>query len=159
MTYWLFLSEDGATTRHPLPAVVLGGLENASQPHQIADLRGPLLLNFWASWCVTCQAENKILKSLRDDGINIVGVSFRDRPEDAQQWLKTHGSPYQQVLIDSEGVLAGKLGVKGAPETFLIDSEGNVRFHYQGLIQHRVWEERIQPIYERLTPHDGTAHE
>jgi cytochrome c biogenesis protein CcmG/thiol:disulfide interchange protein DsbE len=105
----------------------------------------PYLLNFWASWCVTCQAESRFLRMISDE-VPIVGVALKDAPDAATRWLREFGSPYQFSYIDADGHYAEQLGVQGAPETFLIDGDGNVRFHYQGLLQETVWRERVMPI-------------
>jgi cytochrome c biogenesis protein CcmG/thiol:disulfide interchange protein DsbE len=105
----------------------------------------PYLLNFWASWCVTCQAESRFLRMISDE-VPIVGVALKDAPDAATRWLREFGSPYEFSYIDADGHYAEQLGVQGAPETFLIDGDGNVRFHYQGLLQETVWRERVMPI-------------
>ncbi|MEL0153469.1 MAG: DsbE family thiol:disulfide interchange protein, partial [Halieaceae bacterium] len=78
--------------------------------------------------------------------VPIVGVALKDAPDAATRWLREFGSPYQLSYIDADGHYAEQLGVQGAPETFLIDGDGNVRFHYQGLLQETVWRERVMPI-------------
>ena len=79
-----------------------------------------------------------------------MGVALKDAPESASRWLNDFGSPYTLSYIDEEGQYAEQLGVQGAPETFLIDGEGNVRFHYQGLMQDTVWRQRVMPILNGL---------
>jgi len=143
---------DVAMSKYPLPPVDLPTLAPISDPSvdarttkQPAEIGEPYLLNFWASWCVTCQAESRFLHGIIDD-VPIVGVALKDAPESASRWLNDFGSPYTLSYIDEEGQYAEQLGVQGAPETFLIDGEGNVRFHYQGLMQDTVWRERVMPI-------------
>ena len=148
---------DVAASDYPLPASDLPLLEsqqsepasnpNSSSQPSIPDT--PFLLNFWASWCVTCQTENKFLHAISDD-VPIIGIALKDSPESAARWLETFGSPYELSLIDADGRYAEELGVQGAPETFLVDRHGNVRFHYQGLLQETVWEQRVEPLLNSL---------
>ena len=83
-------------------------------------------------------------------GVRIVGLNLRDDPRSALSWLSQYGSPYAVIFSDAEGAYAEKLGVTGAPETFLIDQQGAVRFHYQGLIDKRVWDQRLLPLYSAV---------
>jgi len=143
-------SGDVAATKYPLPN---GGLQRLGENNnaKLSDLAGqPYLLNFWASWCLTCQAENKFLKELSRQGIPLAGIALKDNPDDAERWLTRFGSPFSVSLQDPTGEYAEKLGVQGAPETFVIDGEGHVRFHYQGLIQPEVWQQRLKPLLEEL---------
>ena len=156
VVYSNIITSDVAMSKYPLPPVDLPTLTptadasastNAIQ--QITETGEPYLLNFWASWCVTCQAESRFLHGIADD-VPIVGVALKDAPESASRWLNDFGSPYTLSYIDEEGKYAEQLGVQGAPETFLIDGEGNVRFHYQGLMQDTVWRQRVMPILNGL---------
>jgi len=150
MSYLGQFSGDVAATRYPLPNHELQQLGENNNAH-LSDLTGqPYLMNFWASWCVTCQAENKFLKELSRQGIPLAGIALKDNPDDAERWLTRFGSPFSVSLQDPTGEYAEKLGVQGAPETFVIDGEGHVRFHYQGLIQPEVWQQRLKPLLEEL---------
>lgn len=152
------LGGDIAASNYKLPAPLLPALNNSDKPEQISILEGlagqPFLLNFWASWCVTCQAENQFLRNIEGE-LPIVGIALKDTKENASNWLARFGSPYQTNLLDAEGAYAEILGVQGAPETFLIDGNGNVRFHYQGLLQETVWQTRVKPLLNRLRGTNG----
>ena len=151
---------DVAMSQYPLPqsdlplldtsaaTAVKGANDQRLSPGIVASGE-PYLLNFWASWCVTCQAESRFLRMISDE-IPIIGVALKDAPESATRWLREFGSPYQFSYIDADGHYAELLGVQGAPETFLIDGDGKVRFHYQGLLQETVWRERVMPILQGL---------
>ena len=149
------LKWDLSATDIALPPLTLQPLYD-TQAVTVDKLKGqPFLINFWASWCVTCQAENEMLKSIRAEGVPLVGIVLKDTASAAQGWLDTFGSPFSLHLQDPEGHYADLLGVQGAPETFVIDGDGNIRYHYQGLIQKTVWENRIKPLLRSLTPtHD-----
>jgi len=145
---------DVAASDYPLPASDLPILEsepglNTGANNQLSFPDTPFLLNFWASWCVTCHTENKFLHAISGE-VPIVGIALKDSPESATRWLEKFGSPFDLSLIDTEGHYAEELGVQGAPETSLVDGHGNVRFHYQGLLQETVWEQRVQPLLDSL---------
>lgn len=85
------------------------------------------LLNVWASWCFACRQEHEVVKQLARNGVRIIGFNYKDEPDDAKNWLKKLGNPYQSVAADYDGRIAIDWGVYGAPETFLIDEQGIIR--------------------------------
>lgn len=143
---------DAAMLNYPLPSELLPvlSLDNKEYLNPTESITRPFLLNVWASWCVSCRSENIHLKHLQMQGVRIVGLNLRDDPRSALSWLSQYGSPYAVIFSDAEGAYAEKLGVTGAPETFLIDQQGAVRFHYQGLIDKRVWDQRLLPLYSAV---------
>ena len=106
-----------------------------------------LLLNVWASWCITCRVEHPYLMNLKRQGIPILGLNYKDEKEDAIEWLNKYGNPYEDNIYDYKGSLALDLGVTGAPETFLIIN-GQVVAHYQGEVNEMVWNEVFVPAIE-----------
>ena len=107
---------------------------------------GPYLLNVWATWCVACKAEHPYLNRLADGGITILGLNYKDDRQDAIRWLNRLGDPYQLNIFDAEGSLGLNLGVYGAPETYVIDETGVVRYRQVGVLNERVWRKHIQPL-------------
>lgn len=107
-----------------------------------ADLKGqPYLLNVWASWCAPCLQEHPVLVELaKRKTIRIVGINYKDRPEDARAWLARHGNPFAEIVADREGRTAIDFGVYGAPETFFIDADGLVQYRHVGAMTPEVWE-------------------
>jgi len=92
------------------------------------DLIGHVtLLNVWASWCFACRQEHEVVKHLSRNGVRIIGLNYKDEPDDAKGWLARLGNPYQSVAVDYDGRIAIDWGVYGAPETFLIDQQGIIR--------------------------------
>lgn len=92
------------------------------------DLIGHVtLVNVWASWCFACRQEHETVKSLGRKGVRIVGLNYKDEPDDAKMWLERLGNPYQFIAADQTGRIAIDWGVYGAPETFLIDKSGIIR--------------------------------
>ena len=92
------------------------------------DLIGHVtLLNVWASWCYACRQEHEVVKHLSRNGTRIIGLNYKDEPDNAKQWLAQLGNPYESVAADRDGRIAIDWGVYGAPETFLIDQQGIIR--------------------------------
>jgi cytochrome c biogenesis protein CcmG/thiol:disulfide interchange protein DsbE len=87
---------------------------------------------------------------LAQQGIAIVGVDYKDNADKARQWIADKGNPYVAVLDDSAGNLGLDLGVTGAPETYLVDRRGVVRWRYQGPLDDRVWNEALQPLLAQI---------
>ena len=114
-------------------------------------LGSPVLVNVWATWCPTCLAEHGELLRIRDEhGLRIVGVNYKDDAGKARQWLRQHGDPYEFNLVDESGALGIELGVYGAPETFLLDAAGVIRYKRIGDVNPRIWREEIAPVLAQL---------
>lgn len=123
--------------------------QNLLKPEQIlTNLDFPkqfFLLNVWGSWCVYCKQEHPFLIQLAKQGIPIIGLNYRDNPQSAVNMLQEMGNPFYFVINDSQGQLAAKLGVEGAPETYLIDAQGIIRYQYTGLLNEKVWQQQFMP--------------
>lgn len=120
-----------------LPGFALPGFASAgfaSVDLAGADLAGgrPILLNFFASWCAPCVAENPRLMALHEAGIPLWGIAYKDRPDATAAFLGRHGNPFTRIARDDAGLTAIDFGVTGVPETFLIDASGVVRWHLSG---------------------------
>lgn len=111
----------------------------------------PLLLNVWATWCPTCRAEHQFLNGLAKRGVRIVGMNYKDDRQKAVRWLDNLGNPYSLSLFDGNGMLGLDLGVYGAPETFLIDGQGIIRWRHAGDLNTKVWREQLQPLWEKYS--------
>ena len=114
------------------------------------DLLGePFLLNVWGSWCPNCQVEHPVISELARSGkVRIVGYNYKDEPADAQRWLDQFGNPYHLNIVDADGRAALDWGIYGAPETFLVDARGIVRWKFVGPITPEVVAEDILPTLE-----------
>lgn len=112
-----------------------------------ADLRdGKVkLVNFWASWCAPCRAEHPNLEKLKAEGVTILGVNYKDKPEAALRFLAELGNPYAAVGADESGRMGIDWGLYGVPETFVIDGKGNVVLRLPGPITERVLDRDIRP--------------
>jgi cytochrome c biogenesis protein CcmG/thiol:disulfide interchange protein DsbE len=102
-----------------------------------------VLVNIWASWCITCLVEHPFLESLAED-INIIGVNYKDDPKNASDWLTKHGNFFTVNIHDPQGNLAIDLGVTGAPESFLVVN-GKIVSHIIGEMNQRKWEQHFAP--------------
>ncbi len=134
----------------PLPAF---GLPDLLTGQQVAAdvIRGEVaLVNVWATWCPTCHYEHPFLNQLAAQGIVIVGVDYKDEPDKAKQWLADKGNPYRAVVDDRDGRFGLDLGVTGAPETYVVDHRGIVRFRYQGALDERVWSKHFASLISQL---------
>jgi cytochrome c biogenesis protein CcmG/thiol:disulfide interchange protein DsbE len=116
----------------PAPTFTLPLLDDPSKSLGSMDLAGqPYLLNVFASWCFACRDEHPILmREGKRLGIKLVGFNYRDEPADAKRWIAQYGDPYDVVVADFPGNVAIDFGVTGAPETFLVDSRGIIRYKY-----------------------------
>ncbi len=120
----------------PLPAFDLPaafeGLPGAAK----SDFTGkPKLLNVWASWCLPCIAEAPQLDRLKAQGVEIVGIAIRDRPEDVANFLGKYGNPYSRIGSDKISEVQLAIGSSGVPETFVIDAKGVIRYQHIGDIR------------------------
>jgi cytochrome c biogenesis protein CcmG/thiol:disulfide interchange protein DsbE len=131
----------------PMPAFSLPLLGQEEVVIDSADLIGePFLVNFWASWCVTCRVEHPVIEELAKTGaIRIIGLNFRDETADAQAWLQRFGNPYTMIIQDYSGRTSIDFGVYAAPETFLVDENGIIVFKQLGALTPAVIEQEILP--------------
>ncbi len=95
----------------------------------------PRLLNIWASWCLPCIAEAPHLERLREEGVEIIGIAVRDRPEAVADFLNRYGNPYSRIGSDDISELMLEIGASGVPETYVIDAAGNIRYQHIGDIR------------------------
>jgi cytochrome c biogenesis protein CcmG/thiol:disulfide interchange protein DsbE len=135
----------------PLPGFQAVRLDNPQQTVSTTDLKGEIsLLNVWATWCPTCRAEHEFLNTLKQQGIAIYGVNYKDERDKALRWLDSLGNPYLINIADAEGQLGIDLGVYGAPETFLLDTEGVIRYRHVGALDTDVWQQQFVPRIKTL---------
>jgi cytochrome c biogenesis protein CcmG/thiol:disulfide interchange protein DsbE len=136
----------------PAPAFDLPVLADATRRVTSTELEGrAYLLNVFASWCATCQAEHPVLKAFAAEGlIPVIGLNWKDRPDDAIRWLGRHGNPYEVVLADPSGAIGIDFGVYGTPETFLVDAGGTIRFKHVGNLTPEVIDRDIRPLLATL---------
>ncbi len=136
----------------PVPAFSVPLLSDSAKTLSAAELRGKVyLLNVWGSWCVSCRDEHPTLMALAKQGtLPIYGLNWKDKHEDAVAWLTRFGDPYVATGVDRDGKVAIDFGVYGAPETYLVDREGIIRFKQTGRLTREIIEEQIKPLVARL---------
>ncbi|MDX1569747.1 MAG: DsbE family thiol:disulfide interchange protein [Xanthomonadales bacterium] len=117
-----------------------------------ADWLGkPYLLNVWASWCGACQIEHQVITDIAQSGVvPVYGLNWKDERSEALRWLDHFGNPYAAIAHDPENEVGIDFGVYGAPETFLIDAQGHVRFKHVGPLTEKILNEQIIPILNEV---------
>ena len=109
------------------------------------------LLNVWGSYCLPCLVEHPTFMRLSEEGqIPVVGINYKDRNEYAHDWLKTNGDPFTFSIEDLDGRFGIDLGVYGAPETYLVDSNGVIRYRHVSVLDETVWREKFLPAITEL---------
>jgi cytochrome c biogenesis protein CcmG/thiol:disulfide interchange protein DsbE len=136
----------------PAPTFRLVQLKDPSRSFSSEEMRGKVwLLNVWASWCVACRDEHPMLLELaRQHALPIYGLNYKDKPYDAISWLNELGDPYVLSVSDLDGRVGIDFGVYGAPETFLIDRNGTIRFKQIGPLTPEVWTKEVVPLLSEL---------
>jgi len=117
------------------------------------DLKhGVTLVNIFGSWCVACQVEHPFLMKVNREGkVPLHGIDWREKDRDAgPRWLARKGDPYALIGDDPNSRGAIAFGVTGAPETFIVDAAGIIRYKHIGPMNEKIWEETIWPIIESL---------
>ncbi|MYE98997.1 MAG: DsbE family thiol:disulfide interchange protein [Gammaproteobacteria bacterium] len=134
----------------PMPSFVMTTV--GGEPVSNADLPGRVfLLNVWGSYCLPCLVEHPTLMRLSEEGeFPVVGVNYRDRRLLALDWLDVNGDPFEYSILDEDGRFGIALGVYGAPETFLVDGEGVIRYRHVGVLEENVWREVFMPAIAEL---------
>ena len=136
----------------PLPAFDLPTFPDDAKRITPADFKGRVtLLNIFASWCITCRVEHPVLlKHAKEQRIAIVGLAWKDKPDELKIWLEELGNPYTTIADDRTGRTAIDLGVTGAPETYVVDKAGRIRFKHVGAIDDYTWTNTIEPLLKQL---------
>jgi cytochrome c biogenesis protein CcmG, thiol:disulfide interchange protein DsbE len=133
----------------PAPALALAPLGEGALPTDASLRSGEVtLVNFWASWCAPCRVEHPQIMALKDEGLTIVGVNYKDDAAKALGFLNELGDPYSAIGADADGRTAIDWGVYGVPETFVVDGDGTVVLRFAGPITDSILENRIRPAIE-----------
>ncbi len=149
---WLSRDPD----REALPSALIGkpapdfALPVLHEPTRVVtgrDLRGqPYVLNVWGSWCVECRVEHPVITRFAETKrVRVIGYNWKDEPADALAWLEQFNNPYWVVLADEVGRTAIDFGVYGAPETFLVDADGIVRWKHVGPLSDDIVQNELLP--------------
>jgi len=121
----------------PVPAFDLGPALDTKLALSSRDLAtgNPHLVNVFASWCVPCVTEVKVLQQLKATGVAVEGIAVRDRPEDLAEFLARNGDPYERIGGDPQSSVQISLGSSGVPESFIVDGKGVIRYQHIGPIE------------------------
>lgn len=136
----------------PAPSFELYSLHEPERLVAVEELRGaPFLLNVWGSWCPACRDEHPYIEQIARTGkLRVVGLNWNDERADALRWLQQFGDPYALIVVDEGSQTAIDWGVVAAPETFLVDAEGIVRWKHTGPLFPRHIENDLKPILRTL---------
>ena len=132
----------------PIPA--FSG-ERLSEPGVVVSEKDfsarPMLVNVWGTWCQGCLAEHEVLMDIANNHhIPVYGLNYRDQRYPALEWLARHGNPYRLVVYDPDARVGLEWGVYGAPETFVIDARGVVRYKHIGVLSEEIFNHKILPL-------------
>lgn len=132
----------------PAPAFSLPDLAEGNPVVTPEGLRGKVwLLNVFASWCGACVAEHPhLLELAKLKRVELVGLAYKDEPDDTRAWLEARGNPYGRIAVDRDGLVGIDYGVYGVPETFVIDAQGVIRYKAVGPVDERFFREHVEPL-------------
>ena len=138
----------------PAPQFTLPVLHEPGRTVTLADLRGaPFVLNVWGSWCPSCRDEHPVLTRFAETKrVRMVGFNWKDERADALRWLDQFGNPYWLVIADIEGKSAIDWGIYGAPETFLVDANGVIRWKHVGPLTDALIQGELVPALDAIDP-------
>jgi cytochrome c biogenesis protein CcmG/thiol:disulfide interchange protein DsbE len=129
----------------PAPAMSLAPLGGGEVVTTAQFAGRPYVVNIFASWCAPCRAEHPQLMALRAGGAEIIGVAYKDRPEETQRFLDELGNPFTVVALDPDGRFGLELGMAGVPETFVVGPNGAIRAVHRGPLTAEIVQEEIAP--------------
>jgi cytochrome c biogenesis protein CcmG/thiol:disulfide interchange protein DsbE len=131
----------------PAPRFSLPVLHEPGRLVTLDELKGaPFVLNVWGSWCVSCRIEHPVLTRFAESKrVRVVGYNWKDERADALRWLDRYGNPFWMVLVDYEGRYAIDWGIYGAPETYLVDAAGIIRWKHVGPLDDAIIRDELLP--------------
>ena len=134
------------------PQIVLPDLLDTSKTVDSSVFKGQVwLLNVWGTWCPECWKEHDFLLHLaRNEGVKFFGIDWRDDEVEARQFIAEHGNPFKYIGFDAHSKSIMDWGVYGAPETFLIDKQGRIRWKHKGALTQAVWINELKSMIEKL---------
>jgi cytochrome c biogenesis protein CcmG/thiol:disulfide interchange protein DsbE len=136
----------------PAPLIEKARLDATTQTWSSRSLDGQVwILNVWASWCAPCRVEHPLFNELAGRKlVPIVGLNYKDAPDNARKWLADLGDPFSVTVIDYDGRLGIDYGVYGVPETFVIDKKGVIRYKHIGPVTPEAMRDKIVPLVQEL---------
>lgn len=110
----------------------------------------PVLVNFFASWCVPCIVEHPQLMALSRSGLAVWGIAYKDTTAAASGFIARHGNPFSRIARDAPGQVAIDWGVYGVPESYLLDAKGVVRWRMAGPLTPEIVAEQLRPLLRTM---------
>lgn len=144
-----------------LPALVGASRDGAAVPgFGSADLKRPgkvTVVNVWASWCVPCRQEHPVLSLIeKDPRVRLVGLNYKDQPENARRFLASLGNPYSAIGADENGRVGIDWGVYGVPETFVVDATGTITHKFVGPLSETSLRDVLAPEIDKAAKRSGS---
>jgi len=135
-----------------VPEFSLPMLQDSSVQFSNKEFLGKVsILNVWATWCFACKQEHPALLELAKRNIApIYGLNYKDDAEKAKLYLRDFGNPFKANAFDEAGRVAIDWGVYGAPETFVVDQKGIIRYKHIGPLTLEDLNNKIQPLIQQL---------
>jgi len=136
-----------------VPPFELAPIQGRERGFGSKDLLGQVtIVNLFGSWCVACQAEHPFLVKIKEQGlVPIYGIDWREKKPDAgPKWLAKYGDPYTLIGDDPHSKAAIAFGVTGAPESFIVDKKGVIRYKQIGPINAEIWQSTLWPLIQEL---------
>lgn len=144
------LGAPSALLNQSIPVFSASQLKRPSQRIDESLLKGQVaIINFWGTWCPECALEHDQLMALAEE-VPVYGVNFNDKRAAAVQWLAENGDPFTATYFDPDGEVYIEWGVTGAPETFIIDAKGHVRYRHAGRLTEQLLQQTIRPLLQAL---------
>jgi cytochrome c biogenesis protein CcmG, thiol:disulfide interchange protein DsbE len=136
----------------PAPQFTLQQVTAPDKTFSPQDMKGQVwLLNVWASWCTACRVEHPLLVEIaRSKAVPLIGLDYKDKPDDALKFLAQQGDPYNLSALDLDGRVGIDFGVYGVPETFVIDKNGMIRHKHIGPLTPEALQQTILPLVAQL---------
>jgi cytochrome c biogenesis protein CcmG/thiol:disulfide interchange protein DsbE len=158
---WYGVQQSDRAGRDALPSPLIGKaapdftlplLHEPDKTLSLADLRGkPFVMNVWGSWCPECRVEHPVIARFAyTKRVRFIGYNLKDEREDALRWLEQYDNPYSDVIVDIDGRTAIDWGIYGAPETFLVDADGIIRWKHVGAITDEIIANELIPALEKV---------
>jgi cytochrome c biogenesis protein CcmG, thiol:disulfide interchange protein DsbE len=161
--FWglLMRMQQGSYDPHSLPSMLVGkplpAFDLPGQPPSagfsnldVIAQRRPALVNFFASWCIPCVEEAPTMMQLKEAGVPIWGIAYKDKLDATAAFLEQRGDPYLRVARDEPGRVAINFGLYGVPETYVIDPAGVVRLRWAGGLSEAILRDKIAPLLKSM---------
>lgn len=138
---------------HQVPKFSLPGVDHGEgfDSAALSAMKRPVLVNFFASWCVPCAGEAPYLGKLAQSGVDIWGIAYQDKAKPLALYLAKYGDPYKRLAADFSGRTAINWGVYGVPESFLIAPGGKVTWHMAGPLVPEIIDRQLKPALKRIS--------